>query len=78
MNATIQKWGNSLGIRIPKNISDALHLNSGSVVEITIDKQTILIKNHRRELDDLLENITESNIHKEEFDDDTNHGKEIW
>ena len=34
MHITIKKWGNSLGIRIPKNFARNLSLKDGSVVEI--------------------------------------------
>jgi len=48
MKQTVQlkKWGNSLGIRIPKNILEALNLDVDSFLEITADKEnkSILLK----------------------------------
>lgn len=35
MNATIQKWGNSRGIRIPKYLLDALDFHDNERVELT-------------------------------------------
>ena len=36
--ATLQKWGNSQGIRIPKEVCDAFGAGIGSVVEMTVDE----------------------------------------
>lgn len=78
MTTTVKKWGNSLGVRIPKKIADALHMASGTEVDIEIRKQEIIIKNHQSGLDELLEQITPSNLHKESFYADDKQGNEIW
>jgi len=44
MNATIQKWGNSQGIRIPKVILDGLSLTEGAEVELFTEGNTLVIK----------------------------------
>jgi virulence-associated protein VagC len=44
MKAKIQKWGNSLGIRIPIGISKELSLENGSIVDIAEKDNLILIK----------------------------------
>jgi AbrB family looped-hinge helix DNA binding protein len=36
------KWGNSVGVSIPKPVRDALHLDAGDVVEL-IDKDDYVI-----------------------------------
>lgn len=35
----LKKWGNSMGIRIPKNIIDDLQLEENATFEIRVDKQ---------------------------------------
>lgn len=30
---TVQKWGNSLGIRVPKAVAEQVHLKNGSKIE---------------------------------------------
>lgn len=35
----LKKWGNSMGIRIPKNILDDLQLEENATLEIRVDKQ---------------------------------------
>jgi antitoxin MazE len=69
MQATIQKWGNSLGIRIPGFIAKELALKNGSSVEILGDGQNIIIKPSRKQkLEDILAQINSDNIHSEAFD----------
>lgn len=78
METKIQKWGNSLGIRIPMNIINDLSLKNGSTVDITEVTDTIIIrpkKNHN--LRELLEKISDENIHSE-IDFGNSEGNEIW
>ena len=44
MNATIQKWGNSQGIRIPKVILDESGFSENDVIEITTENECIILK----------------------------------
>lgn len=80
METNIQKWGNSLGVRLPKSIADSQSLKEGSRVLVTETKTGIaieVVKKRRRTLDDMLKGITKDNLH-EEFDWGKPVGKEIW
>lgn len=44
MNATIQRWGKSQGIRIPKSILASLNLKSGSQVTLDVKGNTVIMK----------------------------------
>jgi len=44
MVATVQKWGNSLGIRIPRVILDTIKIVENDKVELTNDADTIIIR----------------------------------
>lgn len=44
MNTVIQKWGNSNGIRIPKNILKSVSMEENDVVDISIEDDKIIIK----------------------------------
>jgi antitoxin MazE len=78
MKATIQKWGNSLGVRIPKVMADDLKLQNGSEVELFEDSDKIIIQPRRKaKLDDLLSAINEDNLHGEVSSGDP-AGREIW
>jgi antitoxin MazE len=78
MSAKIQKWGNSLGIRIPKAIIEQVALSENSEVEIEHRDGAIIIYpvKNQLNLNDLVAKITKSNLHKE--DDDLVLGNEVW
>ena len=68
MRTGVQKWGNSLALRIPKPLADQAHLTQGSVVEIKMVDNVLWIEPVAPEaytLDALLEGVTEENIHEE-------------
>lgn len=44
MNAVIQKWGNSQGIRLPKIILENVNMHEGEEVELITQNETIIIK----------------------------------
>ena len=44
MPTKIQKWGNSLGVRLPKKIAERLQLAEGSEVIVDDAEQTIVIR----------------------------------
>ena len=78
MSAKIQKWGNSLGVRIPKNIIETIELEENSEVEIEVKDGAIIIfpKQKKLSLSSLLNQITKSNLHK--ADEDEVEGNEVW
>ncbi len=78
MSAKIQKWGNSLGVRIPKNIIEKIDLEENSEVEIETKDGMIIIfpKQKKQSLSSLLNQITKSNLHK--ADEDEVEGNEVW
>jgi len=78
MKATIQKWGNSLGVRIPSIMAQDLMLENGSEVELIEESNKIIIQPKRGpRLDDLLQAVNESNIH-EEIEFNGPRGNEAW
>ncbi len=78
METKIQKWGNSLGIRIPMNIINDLSLKNGSTVDITENNEAIIIRPKKNyNLNELIEEISENNIHYE-IDYGNVEGNEIW
>lgn len=81
METKIQKWGNSLALRLPKALTQRLTLREGSIVQLTEDsKHRIIIKQipkKKASLGDLVSKITQDNLHKE-TDWDVPQGKEVW
>jgi len=79
MKATVQKWGNSLAIRIPKNITNDTNVTEGSSIDIMVENGNIVLSPSKKEysLKELLKNITNENIHSEISTGDQ-IGGEIW
>jgi antitoxin MazE len=73
----VQKWGNSLGVRIPKAIAMKVGLEEGSEIDFDVEEDKIIIKCKRQKLKDLLSQITTDNIHKEVSTGDA-EGRELW
>jgi len=73
----VQKWGNSLGIRIPKAIATKVGLEEGSEVDLDIEGDKIIIKRKSKTLNELLLQITPDNVHKEVSTGDAK-GREAW
>jgi len=40
---TIQKWGNSLAVRIPGTLAKSAHLQVGQMVEVTLEEGAIML-----------------------------------
>lgn len=78
MTVTINKWGNSLGIRIPKNIAEQANLEAGSELVISLNEkgQLILKAEEKLTLADLCANVTPENRHDLAIDNEL--GKEKW
>ena len=78
MKAKIQKWGNSLGFRIPMPIARNLSLENGSIVEIEEVNDTIVVYSaDKQNAEKLINMITEENCHNE-TDWGKAEGKELW
>jgi len=67
MLTTIQRWGNSLAVRIPKPFALQTDLGENSEVDISLEGDRIVVSPAVKEwkLDDLLAGITARNAHKE-------------
>ena len=80
MQTKIQKWGNSLALRIPHSFVLDARLKQNSVVEISLVDGKLVIKPVSASgycLDKLLAKVQPENIHQEvEFSKPV--GKELW
>lgn len=41
---SVQKWGNSLAVRIPATIARSVHFHIGTQVELSVDKENVIVK----------------------------------
>jgi antitoxin MazE len=80
MRVRVQKWGNSLALRIPKSFATETEIDPGSEVDLTLEGGRLIITplvQPGPSLNDLLLGITPENLHTElDFGSATGH--EVW
>ena len=80
MTTIVQKWGNSLALRIPSSLAKDIHLHQGSMVEVAIVEGGMVVKpkaRHKFTLAQLLKGVTRDNRHSEQNRGGA-IGREIW
>ena len=80
MTTTIQKWGNSLGLRLPLELTRKYGLRQGSAVRIVAAKENIMLEPlsaPRLNLKAMLGKMSKKNLHQE-LSWGKRIGKEIW
>ena len=80
MRLRVQKWGNSLALRIPRPLADELGLERDSLVDLTMTKKTLVVAPAPEappRLEDLLNRVTSDNLHGE-ADFGSPAGREAW
>jgi antitoxin MazE len=79
MKTTVQKWGNSLAVRIPRPFADEVNLQENSPVDMTVKAGKLVVVPIEPELtlDALVEQITENNRH-DEVETGDSVGNEVW
>lgn len=82
MVTRIQKWGNSQGLRLPKQVLEDAHLSLGDDVDVTVQDGLIVIAPARRvrgkqNLKDLVSRIPKD-YEAEEVDWGEPVGREVW
>jgi antitoxin MazE len=80
MRTRIQKWGNSLAVRIPKSCAAEVGLVDDSVVDVrVVNGQVVVVRVSpvRYTLDALLADVTDDNLH-DEVPTEPAMGDEVW
>lgn len=80
MKTRIQKWGNSLALRIPKSFAAEVGLQRETSVEISLADGTLVIAPvavRKPTLKQLLAGVTKDNLHRE-VDTGRAAGNETW
>lgn len=73
----VQKWGNSLGIRIPKSLVLKVGIEEGSEVELDVVDGCLIVKPKSATLDEMLSRVTPENLHQEISTGEL-QGREAW
>ncbi len=66
MKTAVQRWGNSLALRIPGAYAAETRISEGSQVELTLKSGTLVIRPLTRKrylLSHLLKRVTRNNLH---------------
>ena len=80
MHVRVQKWGNSLAIRIPKPVAKDAKVAEGTVLNLAVSKGKVVatrVKDKSLSLDQLLAKVTKNNLHAE-LDSGSRVGGEVW
>jgi antitoxin MazE len=79
MQARIQKWGNSLAVRIPKPFALEVGLEQNSLVAVSIEEGKLLLEPIKPSysLEELLAGVTKNNVHHE-VETGPAVGNEVW
>jgi antitoxin MazE len=78
MQVQVARWGNSLGLRIPKDVAERIGLRAGARVNVEAEGSRIIISPARPRyvLSDLLKGMTPDAM-REAFDWGPDRGREI-
>jgi len=80
MLSKVQKWGNSLGLRIPKSFAEEARVQAGSTVDISLQGGQLVVRPVQPPacvLDELLSKVTADNRHDEVATGEA-VGREAW
>lgn len=78
MTVPLRKWGNSLALRIPKDIAQTLSIDDHSMMELHIENGTLIIAPKKDDLlEKLVSQIHQDNLHSE-IDTGRSMGNEEW
>ena len=80
MQSRVQKWGNSLALRIPKSFAQEVGLDRDVPVDMSLEDGKLVVvpvAEPPLTLDQLLEQVTEDNVHHE-IDTGPAMGEETW
>jgi antitoxin MazE len=80
MQTKVQKWGNSIGLRIPKLFAKEIAIEEGSAVDLSVANGQLVIRplrQERFELRALLAEVSDENLHAE-ISTGEPQGRESW
>ena len=80
MKTAVQRWGNSLAVRIPRAFAQETRLGNGTEVDLRLKSGTLVIRRARKNryrLSDLLAQVRETNVPSETAWGRP-RGREVW
>jgi antitoxin MazE len=80
MQVRVQKWGNSLAVRIPKPLAEDAAVKEGTVLNLAVSEGKVIavpVRKKKLSLKQMLAQVTRKNLHAE-VDFGSAVGREIW
>ena len=80
MLVRVQKWGNSLAVRIPKPLAQDAEVREGTVLNLAVSEGKVVatpVKKNKLSLRQLLAKVNKKNLH-EEIRFGSPMGRETW
>lgn len=80
MRTKVQRWGNSLAVRIPKAFAEDVGIEADSPIDLSLSDGDLVLsppKPAALALKDLLAGITDENLHRE-IETGPAVGDEVW
>ena len=80
MHVRVQKWGNSLAVRIPKPLAEDAEVKEGTVLNFAVSEGKVVatpVEKKKQSLKQLLAKVTRKNLHAE-VDFGPSDGHELW
>ena len=54
MRAALSRWGNSLAVRLPKDLAESVGLREGAALELTVEDDAIVLRRRRYDIRQLV------------------------
>ena len=80
MHVRVQKWGNSLAVRIPKPLAEDAEVKEGTVLNLAVSGGKVVatpVQKRKLSLRQLLAEVNRKNLHGE-VDSGRSVGREVW
>jgi len=80
MHVRVQKWGNSLAVRIPKPLAQDAEVKEGTVLNLVVSDGKVVatpVQKRKLSLRQLLAKVNKKNLH-DEVDSGRSVGREVW
>jgi antitoxin MazE len=80
MRVQVQKWGNSLAMRIPKPFAEDVQVKEGTIVDLSVSGGRLVaipVRKKKATLKELLAKVGKNNLHGE-VDSGPSVGRESW
>jgi len=80
MHTKVQKWGNSLALRIPRSFAAEAQVEEGSTVDVSVENGILRVRPVRARryvLREILKRVSPRNLHAEIHSGDR-VGREAW